>query len=83
MTVDQATHAQQCCQTSALRQLSAADLAALDRWCARALDNPDAEPIGDEKAAAVARYERVLHAAAVGVWRRERQANYGRQPVAP
>ena len=59
MTVDQAPHAAQCCPASALRQLSPADLAALDRWCARALHDPDAKPTGDE-AAAVARYERLL-----------------------
>ena len=60
MTVDQATHAAQCCPTSALRQLTPAELAALDRWCARALDDPDAEPEAGDEAAAVARYEALL-----------------------
>ena len=60
MTVDQATHAGQCCPTSALRALTPADLAALDRWCARALDNPDAQPQDGDEAAAVARYEALL-----------------------
>ena len=59
MTVDQATHARQCCPTSALRQLSPADLAALARYCARALEDPDAEP-SDEERAAVERYQRLL-----------------------
>ena len=52
--------AAQCCPTSALRQLSPADLAALDRWCAQALDDPDAKPRDGDEAAAVARYEALL-----------------------
>ncbi len=60
MTVDQATHAQQCCPTSALRQLTPADLAALDAFCRRALDDPDAEPQAGDEAAAVATYEALL-----------------------
>ncbi len=32
-----------CCPHHALAELTADDLAALDRFCARALDNPDAE----------------------------------------
>jgi hypothetical protein len=59
MTVDQATHARQCCPASALRQLTPAELAALDAWCARAMADPDAEPSDDERPA-VARYERLL-----------------------
>ena len=60
MTVDQATHARQCCPVSALRQLSPADLAALGRWCKRAMTDPDAEPRDGDEAAAVARYEALL-----------------------
>jgi hypothetical protein len=37
-----------------------ADLAALDRWCARALDDPDAEPQAGDEAAAVERYGALL-----------------------
>ena len=49
ITVDQVTHACQCCPVSALRQLTPAELAALDAYCDRALDDPDAEPrAGDE-----------------------------------
>ena len=57
---DAAPHARLCCPESALRELSAVDLAALDRWCARALNDPDAEPIGPEELAAAERYEAVL-----------------------
>ena len=60
MRGEQAPHAAQCCPVSALRQLSPDDLAALDRWCARALDDPEAEPRGGDEAAAVARYEALL-----------------------
>jgi hypothetical protein len=60
LTAEQATYAAQCCPASALRQLSPADLAALDAWCARALDDPDAEPRDGDEAAAVARYEALL-----------------------
>ncbi len=55
-----APFAAQCCPASALRQLSPADLAALDAYCARALDDPDAEPQAGDEAAAVARYEALL-----------------------
>jgi hypothetical protein len=58
--------------------LSPAELAALDAYCARALDDPDAEPAGPEEIAAAARYERLLHAAAARVWKRERRGRYGR-----
>ncbi len=64
-----APHARQCCPTSALRELSPADLAALDRWCARALDDPDAEPRDGDEAAAVARYEALLAERARDWWR--------------
>ena len=67
--VDQATYAQQCCPGSALRQLSPADLAALDRWCARALDDPDAESQAGDEAAAVERYEALLTERARDWWR--------------
>jgi hypothetical protein len=40
--------------------LPPADLAALDRWCAWALDDPGAEPRDGDEAAAVARYEALL-----------------------
>ena len=73
-----APHALQCCPASALRQLSPDDLAALDAYCRRALHDPEVEPAGEEEIAAVARYERVLHEAAVGVWKRERRRKYGR-----
>ncbi len=53
MTVEQATHARQCCPGFALRELSPAELAALDAYCARALDDPDAEPQAGNEAAAV------------------------------
>ena len=55
-----APYAHQCCPTSALRLLSPADLAALDRWCARAMADPAAEPEAGDEAAAVARYEALL-----------------------
>ena len=55
-----APHAALCCPESALRALSAVEVAALDRWCARALDDPDAEPQEGDEAAAVARYEALL-----------------------
>ena len=75
---DPAPHARLCCPDHALAELTAAELAALDAYCARALDDPDAEPIGDEEAAAVARYERTLAKLATGAWRRERRVHYGR-----
>ncbi len=56
MTVEQATYARQGCPASTLRQLSPDELAALDAYCARALDDPDAEPSDDERPA-VSRYE--------------------------
>ena len=55
-----APHALQCCPASALRALSPADLAALDAFCRRALDDPDAQPADGDEAAAVARYEALL-----------------------
>ena len=70
MTVDQATHAAQCCPSSALRQLSPADLAALAAWCARAMADPDAEPWDGDEAAAVACYEALL-AERARDWRKE------------
>jgi hypothetical protein len=84
-TLTAAPHATQCCPASALRQLSPDELATLDAYCARALDDPEVGPIGDEEIAAVAAYHRTLARLAVGVWRRERraQAHYGRRPVAP
>jgi len=57
---DGAPFASQCCPGFALRALSPADLAALDAYCARALDNPDAQPRDGAEAAAVARYEALL-----------------------
>ena len=57
---DPAPHAAECCPTYALRALTPAELAALDRWCARALNDPDAEPQDGDEAAAVARYEALL-----------------------
>ena len=57
---DWAPHAAECCPASALRRLSPEDLAAVDRWCARALDDPDAKPETEAEAAAVARYEALL-----------------------
>ena len=61
---DVAPFAAQCCPFFALRALTPAELAALDRWCARALDDPDAElEPGDE--AAVARYEALMRARAL------------------
>ena len=55
------------CPEPALRELTADELAALDAYCARALDDPEASPIGDEEIAAVAKYERVLASQAQGV----------------
>ncbi len=80
---DTAPYAALCCPHHALRQLSPDDLAALDAWCARAMADPDAEPVGPEEVAAVARYERTLARLAVGVWRRERRAHYGRVAGTP
>ncbi len=55
-----APHAALCCPDFALAALTAAELAALDRFCRRALDDPDAEPFGPEEIAAAERYEAVL-----------------------
>ena len=55
-----APHALQCCPVHALRALTPAELAALDRWCARALDDPEAEPWDGAEAAAVDRYHALL-----------------------
>ena len=60
VTVERATHARQCCPTSALRQLSPDELASLDAYCERAMADPDAEPRDGAEAAAVARYEALL-----------------------
>ena len=65
-----APHAAQCCPVSALRQLTPAELAALDRWCARAMADPDAEPLDGAEAAAVARYEALLAERAREWWRK-------------
>ena len=78
-----APYARACCPHHAVAELTADELAALNRFCARVLDDPEAEPIGEEEIAAVARYERTLARLAVGVWRRERRAHYGRRPIAP
>ncbi len=67
--IDPAPHAAACCPASALRQLSPAELAALDRWCARAMADPDAEPQAGDEAAAVARYEALLADRARDWWR--------------
>ena len=67
-TADPAPHARLCCPDHALAELTADELAALDRWCARALDDPEAEPIGEEEIAAVARYEQVLLASGATVY---------------
>ena len=53
-------HARACCPRRALAELAPDELAALDRWCARALDDPDAEPRAGDEAAVVARYEALL-----------------------
>jgi hypothetical protein len=60
VTTAPAPHARLCCPPHALAELTAAELAVLNAYCARALDDPEAEPIGEEEIAAVARYERVL-----------------------
>ena len=60
---DQAPYARACCPDHALAELTPDELAALDRWCARALDDPEAEPIGPEEIAAAERYYQVLLAA--------------------
>ncbi len=52
-----------CCPEPALRELTADELAALERYCRRALDDPDAEPCGPEEIAAAERYHQVLLAA--------------------
>ena len=57
---DPAPHAAECCPAYALRALTPADLAALDRYCRRAMADPDAEPRDGDEAAAVARYEALL-----------------------
>ena len=66
---DSAPHARQCCPTHALADLAPADLAALDRWCARALHDPDAEPRDGDEAAAVSRYYALLAERARDWWR--------------
>ena len=68
MRVDPAPYAALCCPHHALAELTAAELAALDAYCRRALDDPEAEPIGDEEVAAVARYEAVLRALGATVY---------------
>ena len=55
-----ARYARACCPHHALAELTADELAALDRWCARALDDPEPEPAEGDEATAVARYERAL-----------------------
>ena len=65
---DPAPHARLCCPEPALRELTAEELTALDRWCARALDDPEAEPWGPEEIAAVARYEAILRALGATVY---------------
>jgi hypothetical protein len=57
---DPVPYARQCCPASALAALSPADLAALDRYCARALDDPEATPEDGAEAAAVSRYHALL-----------------------
>ena len=66
---DWAPVARDCCSTYALRRLSPEDLAAFDRRCARALDDPDAEPRAGDEAAAVARYEALLAERAGDWWK--------------
>ena len=66
---DVAPHARACCPEHALRQLSPADLAALDAWCARAMADPDAEPRDGDEAAAVSRYEALIAERAREWWR--------------
>ena len=61
MTIEQATYAQQCCPVSALAALTPDELRHLDRYCQRAMADPDAEPSDDERPA-VARYEVLLDA---------------------
>ena len=53
-------HAALCCPPYALAALTPDELAALDAYCARALDDPDAEPAGPEEIAAAERYEAIL-----------------------
>ena len=79
MIGDRAPHARLCCPEPALRELTPDELRALDAYCRRALDDPDAAPGSPQECAAVERYEGLLAAAAVGVWRRERRARYGRE----
>jgi hypothetical protein len=43
-------------------------MAALDAYCAQALDDPDGEPIGDEEIAAAERYEQILRALGATVY---------------
>ena len=71
MTVDQATYAAQCSPSFALRALKPAELAALDAYCARALDDPDAELQAHDEAA-VARYEALLAERARDWWKGDR-----------
>ena len=66
-----APYARLCCPEPALRELTAEELAALDRFCARALDDPEAVPIGRRECAAVERYEGVLVSRARGVMIRQ------------
>ena len=66
---DAAPFASLCCPGFALRALTPADLRHLDAYCARALDNPDAQPRAGDEAAAVARYEALLAERARDWWR--------------
>ena len=60
MSGDRVPHARQCCPEPALRELTADELRALDGYCRRALDDPDAAPGNPQECAAVARYEALL-----------------------
>ncbi len=63
-----APYARACCPPHALAELTADELAALDRFCRRALDDPEAEPIGEEEIAAAERYQQALLASGATVY---------------
>ena len=68
MATDPAPYARLRCPLHALAGLSPDELAVLDRYCARALDDPEAAPSSLEGCAAVAWYERALLASGATVY---------------
>jgi hypothetical protein len=77
-----APHADQCFAATILATLAPAELAILDRYCERALDDPGAEPADAEERAAWASAERLVGRAAARMWRARRGHRRGHRPPA-